>query len=253
MGWLSFLWAMNHSEAHPMSTRRNGFIYHEITSVTEDREGNLWLGSINGAMKVARNGFLTFGEEDGINSVFSLFESGAGELYAYGYVLGNRKATVFEGGKLDTLNPDAVLYKFSLGHYDGERFTWLIPNALRGVDISWSDKPFVIQMRTGEWWIDKYIFPRVGDFAELKSARPVSSHAQHWPPTTAVYSIYEDSRDNVWISTADPRGNGLARYERATHFPARHGGHRRLAAPEGDSAHLFSGRRCWQRLGGVQQ
>lgn len=138
-------------------TKRHGFSYHEITNVAEDREGNLWLGTINGAMKLARNGFLTFGEQDGIYSVNWLFESAAGELYAYGHVLGDQKASVFDGGKLDILNPGSETYWFSLGRFDGERFTWLMPAAMRGANISWSDKPFVTQARTGEWWIGGYL------------------------------------------------------------------------------------------------
>jgi ligand-binding sensor domain-containing protein len=106
-------------------TKRHGFSFHEILNVTEDRVGNLWLGTINGAMKLATNGFVTFGEQDGIYMVNSLFESRAGELYAYGFVLGDQKARVFDGGKLDILNPGAVKYWFSLGRFDGERFTWL--------------------------------------------------------------------------------------------------------------------------------
>ncbi|MGH9966441.1 MAG: ligand-binding sensor domain-containing protein [Pyrinomonadaceae bacterium] len=196
-------------------TKRHGFTYHEISNVTEDREGNLWLGTINGAMKIARNGFLSFGEQDGINSVYSLFESG-GELYAYGHVLGDRKASVFDGGKLDILNPGSETYWSSLGRFDGEHFTWLMPTALRGVDISWSDKPFVIQARTGEWWIGRYLFPRVRDFAELKNARPVAVYTTKDVARPIVYSIYEDSRGDVWISTVNSTGNGLARWERAT-------------------------------------
>ncbi len=198
-------------------TKRHGLSYHEITNLTEDRVGNLWLGTNNGAMKLARNGFLTFGEQDGIFSVKSVFESAAGELYAYGYVLGDRKASVFEGGKLDILNPGAAQNWLSLGRFDGERFTWLQPNAIKGEDVSWSDKPFVIQARTGEWWIGENLFPRVGSFAELKTARPVAVYAALGRPAgSLVYSIYEDLRGDLWISTTSSTGNGLARWDRAT-------------------------------------
>jgi ligand-binding sensor domain-containing protein/signal transduction histidine kinase len=197
-------------------SKRHGFNYHEITNVTEDREGNLWLGTNNGAMKIARNGFLTFGEQDGIYSVNSLFESAAGEIYAYGHILGDEKASVFDGGRVDILNPVTVRYWFSLGRFDGERFTWLMPNAMRGANISWSDKPFALQARTGEWWIGTFLFPRVDSFAELKTARPVAVYRTTGGPEAVVYSIYEDSRGDVWISTASSTGNGLARWERAT-------------------------------------
>ncbi len=202
-------------------SKASGFSYHEIANVSEDRDGNLWLGTVNGAMKIARNGFLTFNEQDGIYAVNSLFESDAGELYAYGYVVGDRHAPVFEGAKIDILNPGTVKYWNSLGRFDGKQFTWLRPDAWRDVTVSWSDKPVIIQARTGEWWFgtvgELYLFPRVSSFAELKNARPVTIHIpKDGLALPVVYSIYEDSRGDLWFSTVFSNGNGLARWERAT-------------------------------------
>jgi ligand-binding sensor domain-containing protein/signal transduction histidine kinase len=202
-------------------SKTSGFSYHEIANVSEDRDGNLWLGTVNGAMKIARNGFLTFNEQDGIYSVNSLFESGAGELYAYGYVVGDRHASVFDGGKIDILNPGTLMYWFSVGRFDGQRFTWLRPDAWRDVTLSWSDKPFIIHTRTGEWWfgtvVGLYLFPRVSNFSELKTAHPVTvSTPKDGLALPVVYSIYEDSRGDIWFSTVVSTSNGLARWERPT-------------------------------------
>src|SRR5207244_3307444 len=69
-------------------TKGNGLSFHEIVSLAEDRDGNLWLGTNNnGAQKLARPGFTTFAERDGLGAVNSLFETGAGERFACGYVL----------------------------------------------------------------------------------------------------------------------------------------------------------------------
>ncbi len=203
-------------------TKSNGLSYQEIVCVTEDRDGNLWLGTNNtGAMKLARNGFTTFDARDGLNAVTSLFESGTGELYAYGEVLGDQHTSVFDGAKLDFLNPGPVTNWRRLGRYDGQRFTWLIPALLRGKYLGWSDRPLALQARTGEWWFGTgdglYLFPRTDSFAELKTAQPVAVYtSKDGLATNDVYCLYEDTRGDVWVATVVPSGNGLARWERAT-------------------------------------
>jgi ligand-binding sensor domain-containing protein/signal transduction histidine kinase len=197
-------------------TKRNGFSFHEILNVIEDGEGNLWLGTVAGSMKFARNGFLTFTEEDGIYQVNSLFTSGTGELYAVGYVVGDQKSSAFEGAKLDILNPSTVRFWFSLGHFNGERFTWLLPDALRKVTVSWSDKSFVTQSNTGEWWVGHYLFPPVSAFARLKTAQPFKVFPSMEGTSPVVYSLYEDSRGDVWISIAASIGNALSLWERTS-------------------------------------
>jgi ligand-binding sensor domain-containing protein/signal transduction histidine kinase len=194
-------------------TKRNGFIYHEITIVSNDRDGNIWLGTVNGAMKLARNGFLTFGEDDGISMATPLIEFGSREIYFSGYALGDDRAPVFDGGKPD---PYRDQYWFSIGRFNGERFTWLTPDAARHVNISWSDKPFVTHTRAGDWWIGRFVF-RVSKFANLRTARPITEYTvKRGLASPIVYELFEDSRGDVWISTVASTGNGLARWERAT-------------------------------------
>src|SRR5262249_19744771 len=46
-------------------TRRNGLSFQEITAIGEDAGGNLWLGTnSNGAMRLARDGFVTYGRQE---------------------------------------------------------------------------------------------------------------------------------------------------------------------------------------------
>ncbi|MGH9767240.1 MAG: ligand-binding sensor domain-containing protein, partial [Blastocatellia bacterium] len=62
-------------------TRRNGLSYQEIDALGEDTGGNLWLGTGSvGAMKLARNGFVTYGREEGIITVHAVFEDPAGGI-----------------------------------------------------------------------------------------------------------------------------------------------------------------------------
>ncbi|MGH9940517.1 MAG: ligand-binding sensor domain-containing protein, partial [Blastocatellia bacterium] len=153
------------------------------------------------------------------HGITAVFQSGAGDLYAYGYVLGDKQATVFDGGKYDILNSDSVEFWFSLGRYDGQRFAWLTPNAWGG--NGWTPKPYILQSSAGEWWIGQvtglYLFPRVDSFAGLKTARPLAVYTDRNGLTEPiVYSIYEDRRGDLWVSTISGNGNGLSLWERAT-------------------------------------
>src|SRR5207237_9946675 len=107
-------------ESRPLHvyTKRNGFTYHEIANIAEDRDNNIWLGTVNGAMKLARGGFITFDERDGIGGINSIFASNTGGLYFSGYVYGDQRASVFEGGKLEGPNPSTTQWR-RIGFFDG--------------------------------------------------------------------------------------------------------------------------------------
>jgi len=201
-----------------IDTTGGGFSFREIGSVAEDRDGNIWLGTINGAMKIARNGFLTLDERDGLYLITSVFESRAHDLCAYGYVFGDKRASVFEGGKFDVMSPHSVEYWFSMGHFDGQRFSWIAPRSWKY--NGWTAKPYIIQSSSGEWWVGQndglYLIPPVGSFAQLKTARPIAIYStKDGLPSRVVYSIYEDRHGDLWVSTFSHTGNGLVRWNRA--------------------------------------
>lgn len=195
-----------HIKPTRIDTKGSAFTAREIEVVSEDRDGNIWLGGVNGAMKIARNGFRTMNEQDGIYGIPTVFQTGAGDLYAYGFVLGDKQATVFDGGKYDILNSDSVKFWFSLGRYDGQRFAWLTPSAW-GVN-GWTSKPYILQSSAGEWWVGQenglYLFPRVDSFAGLKAARPLAVYTdRNGLSPQVVYSIYEDRRNRRLSGSPD--------------------------------------------------
>lgn len=204
-------------------TEHNGLSFNEVVCITGDRDGNLWLGTNTaGAMTLARNGFTTFDKGDWVNRVTSVFESSAGDLYAFGQVLGDQLTSVFEGAELDVLKQGQLKQHRRLGRFDGQQFSWLLPDVLKTEFISWSDKPLALQSRTGEWWIGTslglYQFPSTASFAALKTTRPIAVYKQgDGLAATDVYCLYEDRDGNLWVATVSASiGHGLARWDHAT-------------------------------------
>src|SRR5262249_9216086 len=82
---------------------------------------------------------------------------------------------------------------------------------------------FLLQARSGQWWVGTtegiFVFPPVRTFSELSSARPIARYTtKDGLVQPVVFSLYEDSRGDIWISTMSRDGSetGLARWDRAS-------------------------------------
>jgi ligand-binding sensor domain-containing protein/signal transduction histidine kinase len=200
-------------------TERDGFLYHEIATLGEDGDGNLWLGTVHGAMRLVRNGFRTVAEQDGLYTASALYESSTGELYVDGYVLGDRRGPVFAAPHLDFRSIGDTFWP-RIGRFDGQGFTWLLPEALDHVRPSWSMRHVVVA-RSGEWWIGTgdgvYRFPRVQAFGHLKTSKPLAVYTtRDGLASSQVFLLFEDASGNVWISTVSTVRNGLAVWQQST-------------------------------------
>ena len=207
------------SQFHSYSTK-NGLAYSEITALNEDMSGNLWLGSYAGAMKLARNGFVTYSEQEGIVTVSGIFEDRKNGTCFRGYVMGDEHTSVFEGAKIDLFSPTAI-HQFRYGCFDGQRFRWFLPSMPRSGNFGWVGEGVTLRARNREWWLGTgeglYRFPATDDFTQLKNERPLAVYQtkEGLIGYQQIFRIFEDSRGDVWASTtAAP--NGLARWERAT-------------------------------------
>ncbi|MBI3951805.1 MAG: ATP-binding protein [Acidobacteria bacterium] len=197
-----------------------------ILSLTEDQYSNLWMATNAGAMKLARSGFVTFGEEDGFIAVNAIFENTSGELCVVGEVPGNLTGSVVEGVKIDATDPTSIIYWRRLGQFDGHKFTWVRPNAPKRITwfFGWGWNQIVLQDHTGEWWImasspwgELYRFPKINRFEDLKTIRPKAVYTTHdGLPTLDLFRLFEDARGDIWISGTSSVESGLARWARAT-------------------------------------
>ncbi|MCA1623861.1 MAG: histidine kinase [Acidobacteria bacterium] len=171
-------------------------------------------------MKLARDGFVTYDEADGISTVGAIFGDRTGAVCFRGYVLGDERRTVFDGAKLDLRRtPDN--YYFRYGRFDGHNFTWFMPREPKSGNFGWVNERVTLQALNGEWWLGTgdgiYRFPPSDDFSQVKTARPLAVFRTKEPVAgyEQVFRIFEDSRGDIWASTTGSP-NGLARWERAT-------------------------------------
>jgi signal transduction histidine kinase/ligand-binding sensor domain-containing protein len=209
-----------HGQRFRSYTERNGLSFHDITALNEDLGGNLWLGTKSaGAMKLANNGFVTYDEQDALYEVNAIFADRSGSVCFKGNVLGNERTTVFEGAKLDVLDPRPPNFHQRFGCFDGQRFNWFHPKA--PFYFGWVMEEVTLQARNGEWWAGSgeglYRFPPSDHFGQINTASPLAVYTtKDGLAALQVFRLFEDSRGNVWISTSSSSTNGLARWERAT-------------------------------------
>jgi ligand-binding sensor domain-containing protein/two-component sensor histidine kinase len=190
----------------------HGLSHDEITSLAEDRNGNLWVG-VFGAAKIARSGITAFGEADGLSFYpNSILKNQAGELL------------VMEvGGPLPP--------KHKLNRFDGERFTQVELRIPGAIFHSWGWNQLVLEDHKGDWWVGTkqgvYRFPKVDRFEQLAQTPPKAVYlSRSRLADNIVLRLFEDSRGDIWIAAPGDVG-GLSRWERASetlhHYTAKDG------------------------------
>jgi signal transduction histidine kinase/ligand-binding sensor domain-containing protein len=163
----------------------------EVWDIAEDRDGNLWLATRCGALRIGQYGFTKYSMADGLASlaINSIFENRAGDVVV-------------------TLNYERIVSRF-----DGTRFTQVTPN-VPGADtggLGWGWGQTVLQDRDGAWWVPTGVgihrFPSADRPEEALRARPKPIYTG-----SQVFRAFEDSRGDVWFSTTERLG--LFRWER---------------------------------------
>jgi signal transduction histidine kinase/ligand-binding sensor domain-containing protein len=196
-----------------------GLSFSEVTTFGEDGDANLWIGTNEtGLMKLARQGFLSYGARDGVAAVKDLFEDAAGELCFRGNLpIDIARST----GALAGLPPFASGTPVRFGCFDGRRFQWFFPAAIGAPDrIGWVMEDVTLRTRNGEWWLGTgtgiYRFPAVDRFTDLARAPLLAHYGGRDAPSTQIFALFEDANGGVWASTIASGGNGLARWDRAS-------------------------------------
>ena len=184
-------------------TTAQGLSDNNVQAIAEDRDGNLWLGTSNGgAMKVARNGFKTFGAADGIvqGEIFSVFQDRRGDLCLF---LRDRRNNEF------------------IAQFEKQKFASVrldLPAGMRSVGWGWGQQAF--QGKMLEWWVPSgdglFRFKPTATLAELAHTQPKTTYrAKNGLVTDEVFTLFEDSKGDVWIGSISTAKNGLTRWERS--------------------------------------
>jgi ligand-binding sensor domain-containing protein/signal transduction histidine kinase len=193
-----------HAGSFRAYTDREGVSFRDVSTLCQDGAGNVWLGTLGeGAARLARGGFETYSAQDGIVSASGIFEDRAGAVCLRGYVP-------------DSDRPGEV--KQSFARFDGRRFRFFLPQALRNQDTGWVSEGNTLQARNGEWWVGTgegiYRFSAASDFSALEKARPLAVYTVREGLTNRqVFRLFEDSNAGLWVSTISSQLNGLARWE----------------------------------------
>lgn len=173
-----------------------------VQALAEDRDGNLWVGTDNGALKLARNGFTTYSETDGLGEsrVSSLFEGSAGDLGVM---------TLFSSAT-------------PLSWLDGKSFRAIRPWLPRRLTyFGWGSHQLTLQDKAGEWWLPTgqglVRYPKVNHVGQLATTPPKAVYTtRDGLVSNDITRLYEDSRGDIWIASFSEARGGIARWERAT-------------------------------------
>jgi ligand-binding sensor domain-containing protein/signal transduction histidine kinase len=179
-------------------TMTQGLSDNRVTIMTEDRQGDLWIGTANsGVMRLTRNGFISYGTADGVGltSIHSLWENQDGKLLAVGG-------------------------DYSIARFDGKGITSIRPELPELATYSWGSQAIFLDHEGCFWALTStglYRYPKVAGLSQLARAPPRKVYtSRDGLAGDDAYRMFEDSRGDIWISTESTTRDRLTRWDRAT-------------------------------------
>ena len=166
--------------------------------VADDDEGNLWLGvQAGGLLRLARRGFVTFGQADGLGrAVAAVFESRGGELIA-------------------------VSQDWRVSRFDGQSFHTVranIPTVARRT--GWRGNLGALQDRAGDWWFATAAglvrFSGIRRIEDLATSVPHVYTSRDGLAQDSITRLFEDSRGDIWSAGLIPGHVVLTRWDRTS-------------------------------------
>ncbi len=165
----------------------------EVWDLAEDRDGNLWLATTCGVLRIDRYGFTGYAKADGLRSlgVDSILENNAGDLVVTTLEAG-RTVHRFDGAKFSSVEPS------------------LPPNAAYA---GWGWNQTVMQDREGAWWVPSgggvYRYRASDRPEDAMRSRPEAIYTGY-----EIFRVFEDASGDVWLSRTGLVG--LLVWKRAT-------------------------------------
>ncbi len=193
-------------------TRRNGLALDDLWAVLTDREGNLWVGTDSaGVMRINRKGLTSLDESDGVdeNVVAAVTALSTGEVIAI-----TRPAPFATTFRLHVLFPGNADQK-------GPSFKQVHPLFSREVEqFGWGDEQVLIRDHLGETWVATFDgiarFPPTTRVVRLNGAKAVKLYTiRDGLLSNNIYSLFEDSKGDIWIGLMFPPRFGMQRWIRS--------------------------------------
>ena len=177
-----------------------------VRALAQDRDGNLWIASISTVTKLRLDGFLTFGEHDGLTvaRINALYEDARGQVFVVG---GRWTVSRFDGTRFVSVQlrvpPDSPPWGGQLAFLDRRNAWWVVSQRSLGLHP-------------------------VADSIENMSVRPARLVYPDRPRVDGkrFLILYEDVRGDIWWSAYGANGE-LGRWDRETQvfvrYPDVHG------------------------------
>ena len=190
-------------------TTEQGLPTNNVAELAEDNDGNLWVGSYAGLMRLAPKGLTAFDQHDGLADT--------------------RIHTIFAGrqGELNVVTDNWNINEFRNGSFTNSR-----PEMPDDAFFYWHSNVALLDSR-GDWWIPTnkglYRYSGVDRIEQMAGRQPSTTYtARNGLITNETSNVYEDSQGDIWISNdTTSKRIGLARWQRATnrfqHFFAEDG------------------------------
>jgi signal transduction histidine kinase/ligand-binding sensor domain-containing protein len=166
----------------------------------EDMDGDLWIASLSGPMRLSAQGLTTYDRANGLTDarIQSIYED--------------------HNGSLHVINGDSFISRL-----DERRFNSTRPKIPLDAKPGWTSNVAFLD-HAGEWWFltsyGLYRFARVSRVEDLAHRQPTALYTERdGLKTKSVYCMFEDSRGDLWISTrysTEGSLNGLTRWQRST-------------------------------------
>ncbi|MGE0128248.1 MAG: two-component regulator propeller domain-containing protein [Blastocatellales bacterium] len=196
-------------------TNTSGFASLRFNSLCEDRDGNLWIGSEDGALTRYRAGsFTTFTTEHGLphNYVGRIWQTADGVLVAQT----PKGLARFQNEGFEAVSPDPNGFATDTGYRGVSGAVWYrretelrrVSNGrLSAYQVPAGDPNQLYEDRQGRLWIGT---ARPGVLAMLKDEAVRIYTVKDGLPLALVTSFCEDRAGALWFGT---RGGGLARFK----------------------------------------
>lgn len=199
------LWISTNSGAYVLEDNtikhfnlQNGLINNRIKNITEDREGNIWLGSDGGGIvRFTSNELVSYSKEDGLSSDYILsitdYDNNSSSVYFSTYGGG---VNIFNDNKVQVFNIDNNL---------GDNTVWTsLYNKL--------DSSFWLGTANG--------------LSVLKNNRITTYRNTDWLTSNKILSLFAEDDKGIWIGTSkgvsficDKNDNRVYKYQE--NFPAK--------------------------------